>query len=1103
MTRLAHNPAVAGLLTALREAGLAVDMTHIERLRRVFSLEPPGHRLASVLRAVLVKSASDRARFDQVYDAWIEGVELRVDAMQHSHRPILIGGTPVTEREPMPAGRAATAAAIIAPVVVYALLVSWALTSDQAPSDLPVAPDPVEKRPIAADDDAGPLPEQPSACAPAALRDANYRFTTAVPILKSIGEDPVWTGWWPLGLGLFGLLAAGLGWRQLRRPSTIPARQPPVTGSGPSRALLEPMSLRSPALLDARQQESMVWGIGRFVSEQPTRHLDIAATVRDTAKNAGIPRLQFRRARYHREIWLWVDEQADDPTIARLAREIAAVLRQSGLPAEEMIFRGVPDRLRVVQWAGHDTGHGQEFTSAELYDRRHTATVAILTDARVFLARYRHHHKRRIDSVLRELSHWPRLALVDCSAGPGDLALIAASHDIEVIGPDTLASFLGQSQAGSRASDLISIDAWQTPLWAAACAVSPGSVAEDTAVALRRQLELQVPPWSLAALRNHAASPGGRLHVTQARRIEQLHWLREAQDPELGIHGQRTDGPRGWLDRAIEFWRDHYAAEDRRRLDDDPDWQPSPARRQLEIERALLDLWRDPVAAAHTLHDRFEDPHQSLIKQHLEAFAPADSPAAQKVRTLWTVDQCPAVELAMLQAMGFAAGVQGESLRKPGRLWLGVSWIAGLALGALVVAARLWAEPPAEPVIADLGRADAWHHIERDSDGWQVRVATPHSHASLRVPPGALVNVRWQNRALPCVTGLDNGELWRCGAELQQPRPGRSAPGRLVSVIDAGEQAGDQAIELALALLDCSDADMVYIGPAEGWAADRVALVGDRAGQEQITSIPDGDMASRLGQLRVDRKCGSLVMFSAIPGGTFWMGIQPDDRDPMAGSDETSARQVTLRPFWLARCEVSNHQYRAFVEATGRSEPAYWQDARYNQPGQPVVGVSWHDAGAYCQYFGHDLPTEAQWEYACRGGNERGPWPAVKGGEARLGDYAWYDKNSGGQTHLVGTKKATAFGLHDMHGNVDEWLRDWYAPYPTLSPGQCDEDPAGPPEADAPVIEFLKSRARLLRGGAFDDVARDVRCAIRYWFDPSIRSKDVGFRCVRGVRRQP
>ena len=112
---------------------------------------------------------------------------------------------------------------------------------------------------------------------------------------------------------------------------------------------------------------------------------------------------------------------------------------------------------------------------------------------------------------------------------------------------------------------------------------------------------------------DRAARPGGRLTFTHTRRIEQLHWPHEVQDPEPGLDRQRPAGPRGWLDQAIEFWRDQYTADDQRRLADDPDWQHSPARRQLEIERALLDLWRDPVPAAHALHDRPPGHAQSVL----------------------------------------------------------------------------------------------------------------------------------------------------------------------------------------------------------------------------------------------------------------------------------------------------------------------------------------------------------------------------------------------------------------------------------------------------------------------------------------------------------
>ena len=123
---------------------------------------------------------------------------------------------------------------------------------------------------------------------------------------------------------------------------------------------------------------------------------------------------------------------------------------------------------------------------------------------------------------------------------------------------------------------------------------------------------------------------------------------------------------------------------------------------------------------------------------------------------------------------------------------------------------------------------------------------------------------------------------------------------------------------------------------------------------------------------------------------------------------------------------MTNGQYGRFLEAAGKSvkKPAYWDDRRFNQPEQPVVGVSWDEARAFCEWAGGRLPTEAEWEYACRAGTTT---EYSFGDDAELlEEYAWFDKNSGGQTQPVGAKKPNPWGLHDMHGNVWEWCADWF-----------------------------------------------------------------------------
>jgi formylglycine-generating enzyme required for sulfatase activity len=152
-----------------------------------------------------------------------------------------------------------------------------------------------------------------------------------------------------------------------------------------------------------------------------------------------------------------------------------------------------------------------------------------------------------------------------------------------------------------------------------------------------------------------------------------------------------------------------------------------------------------------------------------------------------------------------------------------------------------------------------------------------------------------------------------------------------------------------------------------------------------------------------------------------------------------------------------------------------------------VETVSWNDAAEFCKKLSEKtrqavrLPTEAEWEYACRAGTQT----AFSFGEApsALGDYAWWDGNSAKTTHPVGQKKPNSWGLYDMHGNLWEWCADWYAEYPA---GPAT-DPSGPATGDR----------RVLRGGAWDlNVTGGFRCACRGNGVPSSRGNYVGFRCA-------
>ncbi|MFM9960895.1 MAG: SUMF1/EgtB/PvdO family nonheme iron enzyme [Planctomycetaceae bacterium] len=228
----------------------------------------------------------------------------------------------------------------------------------------------------------------------------------------------------------------------------------------------------------------------------------------------------------------------------------------------------------------------------------------------------------------------------------------------------------------------------------------------------------------------------------------------------------------------------------------------------------------------------------------------------------------------------------------------------------------------------------------------------------------------------------------------------------------------------------------------------------------------------------VDERTG--ITFVSIPDGEFDMGSNEYD-------DERRVHRVRLsHDFWLAKYPVTNAQYGEYMKSAGPKvePPAYWDNRRFNQPEQPVVGVSWHDAQAFCEWAGCRLPTEAEWEYACRAG-EPGKY-SFGNDESQLGEYAWFADNSGSQTQPVGTKRPNAWGLYDMHGNVWEWCEDIYDAELYARRQGVTTDP----------LQTSGSDYRVLRGGSWGSNPRDTRSAYRDRLTPGDRYSFTGFRAV-------
>ena len=282
---------------------------------------------------------------------------------------------------------------------------------------------------------------------------------------------------------------------------------------------------------------------------------------------------------------------------------------------------------------------------------------------------------------------------------------------------------------------------------------------------------------------------------------------------------------------------------------------------------------------------------------------------------------------------------------------------------------------------------------------------------------------------------------------------------------------------------------------------------------------------------------GSDVKFdmAPIPGGKFTMGSPKEEKGH--NDDEWHPHEVSISPFWMGKCEVTWDEYELWgmgldtqrrkvknVAATEQDKAADavakptrpYADMTFGmgKEGYPAVCMTQLAAKIYCKWLsaktGHyyRLPTEAEWEYACRAGTKT----AYSFGDDRkqLGDYAWFFDNSKEKYHKVGTKKSNPWGLYDMHGNVAEWTLDQYTAdgYRRFTSKTTDN----------PLVPATTEYDRVVRGGSWDDDAQKLRSAARQHSNKDWKMQDpqipqsiwyltdadfVGFRVVRPLRTPP
>jgi formylglycine-generating enzyme required for sulfatase activity len=244
-----------------------------------------------------------------------------------------------------------------------------------------------------------------------------------------------------------------------------------------------------------------------------------------------------------------------------------------------------------------------------------------------------------------------------------------------------------------------------------------------------------------------------------------------------------------------------------------------------------------------------------------------------------------------------------------------------------------------------------------------------------------------------------------------------------------------------------------------------------------------------------------------VPGGKFRMGS--DEKDEDGSDDEKPVREVTLRDFYIGRTEVTIGQYLIFCDETKANYPEWLEagndynietgnDDDYKQKGMsrenkshPITGVSWNDIVAYCQWLSkktgkrYRLPTEAEWEYAARGGPKWTDGYKYAGSDT-IDEVAWYSSNSNSQTHVVATKKANQLGLYDMSGNVWEWCED----------DSHSNYEGAPTDGSAWFEKGNRGENLVYRGGSWIGYAHNCRSAYRADGTTATRFNRIGFRLV-------
>jgi formylglycine-generating enzyme required for sulfatase activity len=430
-------------------------------------------------------------------------------------------------------------------------------------------------------------------------------------------------------------------------------------------------------LLAADEIRKLVWSIGRFVSEDLTRHVDIARTVQATAHAGGMAVMHYQHVIHPREVWLWVDEATQDLAMHRLIWELQYSLGRAGLPCRRACFRELPE---PVTWE-----EGQSFSPLSLEGHRHGALVLLLTSGEgIAMAHDLAPERVALLQLLHALADWPQLAFVDVSHGKFGLAGLLQRYGLRCITPEEVPEFLGAEARDVARHDRVTVPlAGDLKAWAAGLALCPDPVDDTSALALHHAMGLHVEPWAMTVLLEQGAWGGTGIEWSPQQRAAWLNWLVQAE----GIADEIPEPSK--LGKALDFWHQRYTQKAEGSQE-----QHSPAAYRFAMERALLDLWRTPEQAALDLYTIYRtEPHilGAEIERRLESLVPRSENTPIQARNAddillpWRWERLSAKVRGLLYRMGIARRqLTARPLQVPGTMALALGICFGVSTAILV-----------------------------------------------------------------------------------------------------------------------------------------------------------------------------------------------------------------------------------------------------------------------------------------------------------------------------------------------------------------------------------------------------------------------------------